>query len=64
MELISAGSVDDSLMIVPTKFSNVARFLNGVNDKEESGRKRQNVRSIRVQVNGKVTVLLFTKRAV
>ena len=52
-------------MVVPYQYANVARFFNGINNSEkDSKRVRQNVRSMRCQVDGRATVLLFTKRAV
>ena len=54
-----------SLVVVPYEYSNVARFFNGINNNEkDSKRLKQNVRSMRCQVDGKATVLLYTKKAV
>ena len=54
-----------SLVVIPKDFSNVGRFFNGINNSDkDSKRLKQNVRSMRCQVDGKATVLLYTKRAV
>ena len=66
MELLTVPNRrTESLVVVPYSFANVARFFNGINNSEkDSKRKKQNVRTMRCQVDGKATVLLFTKRAV
>ena len=61
MELLDTGDTDTSLSIVPIKHANIGRFFNSVN---KDSIKKQNVKSIRCQLGGKVMVLLFTKRAV
>ena len=65
MELLCTGNPSSSLVVVPYEHANVARFFNGINNSvKNSKRTRQNVRTIRCQVNGQATVLLFTKRLV
>ncbi len=64
MELLDTGDNDTSLVIVPEKHCNIARFFNSVNNSLKESKKRQNVRSIRCQLDGKVTVLLYTSRSV
>ncbi|TNV79602.1 hypothetical protein FGO68_gene11366 [Halteria grandinella] len=64
MELLDTGDSDTSLSIIPEKHSNIGRYFNSINNKNVDSRKKQNVRSIRCQLDGKVTVLLYTKRAV
>lgn len=66
MELLCAnGDSQKSLVVVPYEHANCARFFNGINNGEkDSKRKKQNVRTMRCQVDGKATVLLFTKRSV
>ena len=66
MELLTVPNRrTESLVVVPYSFANVARFFNGINNSDkDSKRKKQNVRTMRCQVDGKATVLLFTKRAV
>ena len=61
------GSEDpeQSLVIVPYQFANAARFFNGINNSKKGSKKTvQNIKSMRCQVDGKATVLIFTKRAV
>lgn len=64
MELLETGDSDTSLVIVPEHYSNIGRFFNSVNNGVKESLKKQNLRSIRCQLDGKVTVLLYTKRAV
>lgn len=64
MELLDTGDADTSLSVVPERHANVGRFFNGVNNGCKDSKKRQNLRSIRCQVDGKVCVLLYTKRGV
>ena len=65
MELLSTENPKTSLVVVPYTHANIARFFNGINNSEKnSKKKRQNLRSMRCQVDGKATVLLFTKRNV
>lgn len=64
MELLDTGDTDTSLSIVPEKHSNIGRYFNGVNNKVNESKKKQNLRSIRCQLDGKVAVLLYTKRVV
>ena len=59
------SDLSQSLNVVPLSFSNVARFFNGINNNEKGSKSvKQNLRSMRCQVKGKATVLLYTKRAV
>ena len=52
-------------MIVPDKFSNLARFINGINNTEEGAKKKkQNVISGRFNVDNKATVLIYTLKSV
>jgi hypothetical protein len=54
-----------SLVVIPKDHSNVGRFFNGINNSEkDSKRLKQNVRTMRCQVDGKATVIMYTKRAV
>lgn len=64
MELLDTGDSDTSLSIIPEKHSNIGRYFNGINNKLLDSKKKQNLMSIRCQMDGKVTVLLYTKRAV
>lgn len=65
MELLCTGSPSSSLVVVPYEHANIARFFNGINNSvKDSKRKHQNVRTMRCQVDGQATVLLYTKRKV
>lgn len=64
MELLDTGDSETSLSIVPEKHSNIGRFFNSVNNVVKDSLKKQNLMSIRCQLDGKVAVLLYTKRAV
>ena len=65
MELLANDDPKKSLVIVPITHANAARFFNGINNSvKDSKKKLQNLRSMRCQVDGLATVLLFTKRAV
>ncbi len=64
MELLDTGDSDTSLVIVPEKHANIARFFNSVNNGVKESLKKQNLKSIRCQLDGKVMVLLYTKRPV
>ena len=65
MELLSSENPKSSLVVVPYEHANVARFFNGINNNQLGSKvAKQNVRSMRCQVDGKATVLLFTKRKI
>lgn len=50
---------------MPYAHANAARFFNGINNSVSSDKaRRQNVKTMRCQVDGQATVLLFCKRAV
>jgi len=64
-ELLCSGDPKTSLVVAPNKYSNVARFFNGINNSEKDSKKlKQNIRSMRCQVDGRVTVLLYTSKSV
>lgn len=62
MELIRAPSSDSSLVICPEKYGNLARFLSGVNNFNAKLKKKQNVYSYRMSINGSVHILLVAMR--
>ena len=65
MELLSTNDPKTTLNVVPDQFSNVARFFNGINNHVlGSKQKVQNIRTMRCQIDGKATVLLYTNRNV
>ena len=54
-----------SLDIVPMKFGNIGRFFNGINNSEtESKTLKQNLKTMRVQLNNECKVLMYTCRKV
>ena len=63
MELLCSGNPNSSLVVIPYVWANVARFFNGINNSQVGSKtKKQNIRTMRCQVDGKATVLLYTKR--
>ena len=64
MELSPGMDADSSLIIRPQRFTNMARFINGVNNKSAASMKKANVETIRLSIGGRPTVLLFTRRKV
>jgi hypothetical protein len=59
MELIRTPSSSTSLVICPDKYGNLARFLSGINNAKEKSLKKQNICSIRLNIDGSVHVLLY-----
>ncbi|KAJ9679992.1 hypothetical protein PVL29_021778 [Vitis rotundifolia] len=62
MTLISAKEPLRSLVICPDKRGNIARFINGINNHTPDGKKKQNVKCVRFDVNGECRVLLIASR--
>ncbi|KAI7725512.1 hypothetical protein M8C21_007054 [Ambrosia artemisiifolia] len=62
MTLISAAESSKSLVICPDKRSNIARFINGINNHTPQGKKKQNVKCVRFNVDGEARVLLVANR--
>ncbi|XP_058206223.1 histone-lysine N-methyltransferase ATXR6 isoform X2 [Rhododendron vialii] len=62
MTLISAADPSKSLVICPDKRSNIARFINGINNHTPDGKKKQNVKCVRFDVNGECRALLIASR--
>ena len=62
MTLLSAASPARSLVICPDRCSNIARFINGINNHTPEGRKKQNVKCVRFDVGGECRVLLVANR--
>jgi hypothetical protein len=58
MDYLSSES--SNLVIFPDKFGNLARFISGVNN--ETGKHTQNVKSIKVKIDGSLHILLYTTR--
>ncbi|CAN1146974.1 Histone-lysine N-methyltransferase ATXR6 [Linum perenne] len=62
MTLLSASDPSKSLVICPYKHGNVARFINGINNHKQEGRRKQNLKCVRYAVNGECRVLLIANR--
>lgn len=64
MELKKGKNADESLLIVPRKFTNIARFINGINNKDPEKAKKQNVDTLRTLAHGRPVVILYTLKSV
>ncbi|XP_059434207.1 histone-lysine N-methyltransferase ATXR6 [Corylus avellana] len=62
MTLLSAADPSKSLVICPDRRSNIARFINGINNHTLDGKKKQNLKCVRFDVNGECRVLLIANR--
>ncbi|XP_028798116.1 probable Histone-lysine N-methyltransferase ATXR5 isoform X1 [Neltuma alba] len=62
MTLLLATDPTKSLVICPDKRGNIARFINGINNHTQEGRKKQNCKCVRYNVNGECRVFLVATR--
>ncbi|XP_028790840.1 histone-lysine N-methyltransferase ATXR6-like [Neltuma alba] len=62
MTLLSASDASQTLVVCPDKRSNIARFINGINNHTPEGKKKQNLKCVRFDVNGECRVLLIANR--
>ncbi|XP_009778903.1 histone-lysine N-methyltransferase ATXR6 [Nicotiana sylvestris] len=62
MTLLTTSDPSKNLVICPDKRSNIARFINGINNHTPDGKKKQNVKCVRFDVNGECRVLLIASR--
>ncbi|KAJ8557395.1 hypothetical protein K7X08_003020 [Anisodus acutangulus] len=62
MTLILARDPLRSLVICPDKRGNISRFINGINNHSPEGKKKQNLKCVRYNVNGACRVLLVARR--
>ncbi|CAL9186812.1 unnamed protein product [Musa hybrid cultivar] len=62
MTLLLAKDPSDSLVVCPDKRGNIARFINGINNHSRDGRKKENLKCVRYDVNGECRVLLVACR--
>ncbi|XP_020231981.1 histone-lysine N-methyltransferase ATXR6 [Cajanus cajan] len=62
MTLLSASDPSRTLVICPDKHSNIARFINGINNHTPEGKKKQNLKCVRFNVGGECRVLLIANR--
>jgi len=61
-ELSVGRNADETLYIRPSKFTNMGRFINGVN--VQTGKNKINVASVRMMCKGKPGVFLYTTRKI
>lgn len=64
MELMIGVDADSSLIIKPEKYTNMARFINGINNSNAESRKKANVKTIRFNIVGRPTILLYASRKI
>lgn len=62
MTLLLAENPSHSLVICPDKRGNIARFISGINNHTLEGRKKQNLKCVRYDVDGQCRVLLVACR--
>ncbi len=62
MELKAGINADETLVIRPKHFSNIARFINGINNAQNPS--AANVRTIRMLAEGRACIVLLTSRDV
>ncbi|XP_009597715.1 probable Histone-lysine N-methyltransferase ATXR5 [Nicotiana tomentosiformis] len=62
MTLLLARDPSRSLVICPDKRGNITRFINGINNHTPEGKKKQNLKCVRYNVNGECRVLLVAVR--
>eukprot|EP01018_Ginkgo_biloba_P029121 Gb_33312 [translate_table: standard] len=58
MSLLFTEDSSKNLVICPDKRGNIARFINGINNHTTEGRKKQNLKCVRYNVDGESRVLL------
>ncbi|KAF9667304.1 hypothetical protein SADUNF_Sadunf15G0008900 [Salix dunnii] len=62
MKLLHAANPSQSLVICPDKRGNVSRFINGINNHTQEGKRKQNLKCVRYDVDGECRVLLIASR--
>eukprot|EP01018_Ginkgo_biloba_P012475 Gb_02491 [translate_table: standard] len=62
MTLLLPQDPSKTLVICPDKRSNIARFINGINNHTIEGRKKQNLKCVRYDVDGEARALLVAIR--
>lgn len=62
MELFVTNDADTTLLIRPQINTNIARFINGVNNSDPEAWKRINLQSVRLRIEGEPRVLLYARR--
>jgi hypothetical protein len=64
MDLMMGINADSSLVIKPEKYTNMARFINGVNEHDPVLSKKANVKSIKLGICGRPTILLYASKKI
>ena len=64
MILLQTDDPETSLIIDPTKAGNIARFISGINNLSYESKKKVNVRTRRIVVDGEIHVILFSSRKI
>lgn len=64
MGLLFTEDANNELVICPDKRGNIARFISGINNHSPSGRKKQNIRCVRFDVDGESRALLVAIREI
>ncbi|CAD8208577.1 unnamed protein product [Paramecium octaurelia] len=63
MSLLETNFAATSLVIIPQKYGNLAKYLSGINNtKKNSKKQQQNVKSQRFNVEGESRVILYACR--
>lgn len=62
MGLLFTESSSKDLVICPDKRGNIARFVSGINNHTRDGRKKQNLRCVRFNIDGEAHALLIAIR--
>ncbi|TVU36988.1 hypothetical protein EJB05_18950, partial [Eragrostis curvula] len=62
MTLLLTAEPSKRLVICPDKRGNISRFINGINNHTPDGKKRQNVKCVRYDIDGESHVLLVACR--
>ena len=58
--------IDKSLVIMPSRFANIGRFFNGINNHDEKAQEKVNLRTMRCQfeTDGTCHVLMYTSQLI
>lgn len=62
MELLKAPSSVDSIVIKPTKYCNIARFISGINNYKSDSYKKINICCIKLNIDCQAHVILYSCR--
>lgn len=61
MFLRKGKNADETLFIVPRKYTNIARYINGVHP---DNKHQINVKNVKVRVQGRSAIILYTSRPI